>query len=55
MGHHTVEMRYRTPGLRAGAMVSLAGCVLFIGLALAWLRWRRKGEAGRVASSSLAG
>jgi hypothetical protein len=31
-GAHRVEMRYRTPGLRTGALLSLAGCLLFLGL-----------------------
>jgi hypothetical protein len=34
-GEHTVEMRYRTPGLRSGLLVSLGGAVLFLALALA--------------------
>jgi len=56
-GDHVVEMRYRTPGLRAGAMVSLTGCLIFVGLALAWLRGSKKGKGadGRPADSSLAG
>ncbi len=56
-GDHVVEMRYRTPGLRAGALVSLGGCLLYLALALAWLRTRRKvGEAMlRRAGSPLAG
>jgi hypothetical protein len=32
-GEHTVEMRYRTPGLRMGAAISLGGCLLFLLLA----------------------
>jgi hypothetical protein len=31
-GAHRVEMRYRTPGLRAGAALSLCGGLLFLGL-----------------------
>jgi len=42
-GEHTVEMRYRTPGLRAGLLVSLGGTVLFLGLVLANRRLRRRG------------
>jgi hypothetical protein len=55
-GEHVVEMHYRTPGLRAGALVSLGGCVLYAGLALAWHRRRRKcrGAMDRAADSSLA-
>jgi hypothetical protein len=34
-GDHRVEMRYRTPGLRTGAVISLGGCILFLGLLLA--------------------
>jgi Bacterial membrane protein YfhO len=56
-GDHLVEMSYRTPGLRAGAMVSLGGCVLYAGLVLAWHRYRRKGRgvADRADGSRLAG
>jgi len=54
-GEHVVEMHYRTPGLRAGALVSLGGCVLYAGLVLAWHRRRRKGRLAmdRAADSSL--
>jgi hypothetical protein len=31
-GAHRVEMRYRTPGLRTGALLSLGGCLLFLGV-----------------------
>jgi hypothetical protein len=56
-GDHVVDMRYRTPGLRAGALLSLGGCTLFAGLALTWHRRRRKsrGALDRAADSSLAG
>jgi len=56
-GAHVVEMRYRTPGLRTGAMVSLGGCVLYAGLALSWHRRHRKGRRSldRAAASPLAG
>ena len=36
-GDHRVEMRYRTPGLRTGAVISLGGCILFLCLLLAGL------------------
>lgn len=56
-GDHVVEMRYQTPGLRAGAMVSLGGCLLYIGSALVWLRLRRRGGGGihRATALPLAG
>ncbi|HEX7499749.1 MAG TPA: YfhO family protein, partial [Polyangia bacterium] len=56
-GDHVVEMRYQTPGLRAGAMVSLGGGLLYVGLALVWLRLRRRGRGGihRATASPLAG
>ena len=37
-GQHRVEMRYRTPGLRTGAMVSLVACLVFLVLALLGFR-----------------
>jgi hypothetical protein len=39
-GNHTIEWRYRVPGLRLGAALSLAG----LAIALAWgtLLWRRR-------------
>jgi hypothetical protein len=56
-GDHVVEMHYRTPGLRSGALVSLGGCTLYAGLVLVWHRRRRKGRGatGGAADSSLAG
>jgi uncharacterized membrane protein YfhO len=41
-GRHTVEMRYRPPGARAGALVSLA-TLAFLGI-LAWRSRRRQRE-----------
>jgi hypothetical protein len=40
-GEHEVVLRYRPPGLRAGAALSLASALLCGGLAL----WRRRGRA----------
>jgi hypothetical protein len=44
-GDHRVELRYRTPGLRLGAALSLGGLLLFLGLAIALKAsasgWRR--------------
>lgn len=37
-GSHQVELRYETPGLRAGAWISLCGAILFV---LLWLPGRR--------------
>jgi hypothetical protein len=56
-GDHVVDMHYRTPGLRAGAMVSLGGCLLYTGFALVWQRRRRRGGGGsdRAPASPLAG
>jgi hypothetical protein len=56
-GDHLVEMRYRTPGLRIGAVVSAGGCLLFAVLALAWLCQRRRGSAAlaRAPGSPFAG
>ncbi len=56
-GDSVVEMRYQTPGLRAGALVSLAGCLLYFVLGLGRLRWRRKGRTAidRDAASGFAG
>jgi hypothetical protein len=54
-GDHVVEMRYQTPGLRAGMMVSLGGCVLYAGFALVWQRLRRRGRLKRATSLPLAG
>ena len=56
-GDHVVEMRYQTPGLRAGAMVSLGGCLVYICFALVWLRLRRRGKGGihRATALPLAG
>jgi len=39
-GTHQVEWRYRVPGLRAGALVSLLGLLLCAGVAVAMLRRR---------------
>ena len=44
-GEHTVEMRYVTPGLRAGAAISLAALVALIALAIVSARRRRRAEA----------
>jgi uncharacterized membrane protein YfhO len=33
-GHHTVELRFQTPGLRAGALCSLFSCLLLVLLAV---------------------
>jgi len=57
VGEHVVEMRYRTPGLCAGALASLGGCTLYAGLAFLWHRRRRKGRGplDRTADSSPAG
>ena len=35
-GTHTVTLRYRTPYLRAGARISLAGWVIFLILSVSW-------------------
>jgi hypothetical protein len=45
-GAHTIAMRYRTPGLRAGALVSLVSWLLLLALLL------RYGTSGSVSSSS---
>ena len=42
-GTHTIELRYETPGLRAGAWISLASVLLFLTL---WIRGRKKEERG---------
>ncbi len=56
-GDSVVKMVYQTPGLRAGALVSLGGCLLYVALGLGWLRWRRKGRgrSNRDTASGLAG
>ena len=41
-GSHVVEMRYRTPGLRSGALISCFGCLSFGILVLVWLVMRRR-------------
>jgi hypothetical protein len=41
-GFHVVEMRYRTPGLRSGALVSLFGCLTFGILGFVGLVVRRR-------------
>ena len=38
-GEHQVELRYETPGLRAGAWISLGSALV---LALAWMLGRRR-------------
>lgn len=43
-GRHVIELRYRTPGLRAGAAISLCAWLLFGGLAAACVRRRRLGK-----------
>jgi hypothetical protein len=50
VGDHVVEMRYRTPGLRIGAVLSLVGIALYAGLALAW--WLRRPSRERPRSPS---
>jgi len=42
-GPHVVEMRYRTPGLRAGAVVSLGGWLVFAAMVAVFLVRRRRG------------
>ena len=41
-GTHTVELRYTTRGLKAGAMLSAAGILVFCGVLLG--SWRTKGR-----------
>ncbi len=38
-GSHVVDMRYRTPGLRAGAIVALLGWLCWIALMIGLRRW----------------
>jgi hypothetical protein len=46
-GSHRVEMRYQTPGLRTGAALSLAGCLIYLVLVCATVfasRWLASGR-----------
>jgi len=45
-GSHVVTFRYETPLLRAGAVFSLAGVVLCLGL-IAHARWRTRTSQGK--------
>ncbi|MCU1281970.1 MAG: hypothetical protein JWM53_5516, partial [bacterium] len=47
-GEHTIVMRYRTPGLRTGALVSLLSWLALLG----WLVRRRYRTTGSASSSS---
>jgi hypothetical protein len=49
-GAHRVEMRYRTPGLRLGAVLSLGGWLLFLGLVAALAGFKRFASGWRPGS-----
>lgn len=50
-GHHALEFRYLTPGLKLGAWLSLLGLIVLGGILLGNFYWQKNGKSGYSAGS----